>query len=120
MMVMPVGQCVYRKILKISPGADIFQRPFLRGLFFEGLIFGGAYLRGKICVSKSIELALWLDVNLPLFFFVFEGNFPILSPQGACIWRGDFMEGFLCYRFGGAYIWSLGLYREGLIFRNFM
>ena len=37
----------YRKISKISPRAYIFQRPFLRGLFLEGLIFGGAYLRGK-------------------------------------------------------------------------
>ena len=35
----------YRKIPKISPGAYIFQRPFLRGLFLEGLIFGGAYFR---------------------------------------------------------------------------
>ena len=43
---------------KISPGAYIFQRPFLRGLFLEGLIFGGAYLRRKICVSKLIGLAL--------------------------------------------------------------
>ena len=25
---------------------------------FEGLIFGGAYLRREICVSKSIGLAL--------------------------------------------------------------
>ena len=32
----------YRKIPKIGPGAYIFQRPFLRGLFLEGLIFGGA------------------------------------------------------------------------------
>ena len=44
----------YRKI----PGAYIFQRPFLRGLFLEGLIFGGAYLRREICVSESIGLAL--------------------------------------------------------------
>ena len=42
----------YRKIPKISPGAYIFQRPF-----FEGLIFGGAYVRREICVSKSIGLA---------------------------------------------------------------
>ena len=49
----------YRKILKISPGAYIFQRPFLRGLFFEGLIFGGAYLRREICLSKSIGQALY-------------------------------------------------------------
>ena len=48
----------YLKIPKISPGAFIFQRPFLRGFFLEGLIFGGAYLRREICVSKSIGLAL--------------------------------------------------------------
>ena len=64
----------YHKIPKISPGAYIFQRPLLRGLyseglifggaylrrglFLEGLIFGGAYLRREICVSKLIGLAL--------------------------------------------------------------
>ena len=48
----------YRKIPKISPGAYIFQRPILRGLFLEGLIFGGAYLQRETCVSKSIGLAL--------------------------------------------------------------
>ena len=53
---------VYRKIPKISPGAYIFQRPFLRSLFLEGLIFGGAYLWREIFVSKSIGLAL-LPVN---------------------------------------------------------
>ena len=45
------------KIPKISPGAYIFQRPFLRGLFLEGPIFGGAYVRREICVSNSIGLA---------------------------------------------------------------
>ena len=48
---------LYRKIPKINPGAYIFQRPFLRSLFLEGLIFGGAYVRREICVSKSIGLA---------------------------------------------------------------
>ena len=48
----------YRKIPKISPGAYIFQRVFLRGLLFEGLMVGGAYLRREICISKSIGLAL--------------------------------------------------------------
>ena len=40
----------YRKIPKISPeagggggGGYIFQRPFLRGLFSEGLIYGGKF-----------------------------------------------------------------------------
>ena len=35
----------YRKFPKISPGAYIFQRPFLRGLFLEGLIYGGKFAR---------------------------------------------------------------------------
>ena len=46
----------YRKIPKISPGAYIFQRPILRGLFLEGVIFKGAYLRREVCVSYSIGL----------------------------------------------------------------
>ena len=54
----------YRKIPKISPGTYIFQRPFLRGLVLEGLLFRGAYLRREICVSKWIGLALQLEVNL--------------------------------------------------------
>ena len=47
----------YRKIPKISLGAYIFQKPFMKGLFLEGLILGGAYVRREICVSKSIGLA---------------------------------------------------------------
>ena len=49
---------------------------------------------------------------LALFYFVFEGNFPSTSPQGAYIWRGDLTEGFLRYRFGG-------LIHGGAYFRNF-
>ena len=44
----------YCKIPKISPGAYIFQRPFLRGLFLKGLIFGGAYLRGKFAFLSRL------------------------------------------------------------------
>ena len=58
----------YCKTPKISPGAYIFQRSFLRGLFLEGLIFGGAYVQREICVSKSIGLALFLERNLPFLF----------------------------------------------------
>ena len=50
-----------------STGGCIFQRPFLGGLFLERLIFGGAYLQREICVSKSIGLALYWEVNLPFF-----------------------------------------------------
>ena len=42
-----------------------------------------------------------------LFYFVFEGNFPITY-----IWRGDLTEGFLGYRFGG-------LIHGGTYFQNF-
>ena len=38
------------KIPKISPGSYVFQRPFLRGLFLDRLIFVGAYLRREVCV----------------------------------------------------------------------
>ena len=110
----------YCKILKISPGAYIFQRPFLRGLFLEELIFGGAYLRSVICVSQSIGLALQLEGNLPFLLcftlYVFEGNFQVQAPGGAYIWRGNLTEGFLHYEFGGlifgeAYTWR-GLFSE--------
>ena len=47
-----------------------------------------------------------------LFYFVFEGNFPRTSSQGAYIWRGDLTDGFLCYRFGG-------LIHGGAYFQNF-
>ena len=105
---------LYRKIPKISPGAYIYQRPFLRGLFLEGLIFGGAYLRREICVSKSIELALQLKGNL-LFLLCFTLYLRAISkyksPGRLIIGRGDLTEGFLRYEFGGAYIWR-GLFSE--------
>ena len=63
----------------------------------ERLIFGGAYLRREICVSiVGSKFTVFT-----LFYFVFEGNFPITSPWGAYIWRGDLTEGLLRYRFGG-------------------
>ena len=108
----------YHKIPKISPGAYIFQRPYLRGLFLEGLIFGGDYLRREICVWKSIGLALFLVGNLPFFFvsLCIWGQFPSTSLPGAYIWRGDLPEVFLRYKFGGlifggTYTWR-GLFSE--------
>ena len=108
----------YRKIPKISPGASIFQRPFLRGLFLERLIFGGAYLRREMCFKidwPSLIVGSKFTV-FALFYFLFEGNFPSTSPREAYIWRGDLTEGFLRYRiggliFGGAYTWR-GLFSE--------
>ena len=113
----------YRKIPKIGPGAHVFQRPFLRGLFFfEWLIVGGAYLRREICVSKSIGLALGVGSKFTvfaLFYFVFEGYFPRTSPRGEA--RGEliFGRGFFALPVWGAYTWrgffseNYGMRREG-------
>ena len=81
---------------------------------FEGLILGGAYLRRDIDWA-SLIVGSKLTV-FALFYFAFEGNSPSTSPRGAYIWRGNLMEGFLRYRFGGLIFWR-GLYMEGLIFR---
>ena len=66
--------------------AYIFQRPFLRGLFLEGLIFGGAYLRREIYLPFEIDWASVLAgskfIGFALFSFEFEGNFPSTSPGG--------------------------------------
>ena len=107
----------YRKIPKISPGAYIFQRPFLRGLFLEGLIFGGAYIRRGLSTEGNLHFK-WgrIFTIFALFYLVFEGKFQVQAPQGAYIWRGDLTEGFLHYDFGGlifggAYSWR-GLFSE--------
>ena len=109
----------YRKIPKISPWAYISQRPFLRGLFLEGLIFGGAYLRKEICVSKSIGLALWLEVNLPFllcFTLYLRAIFQVQAP-GGLIFEERFNRGFFRLPDWGAYIWR-GLIHRGAYFRN--
>ena len=110
----------YHKIPKISPGAYVFQRPFLRGLFLEGLIFRGSYARREICVSKSIGLTYsWKEFTFfALFYFVFEGNFQVQAPVGACIWRRDLMKGFSHYRFGGLIFGGAHTWRG--FFWNFM
>ena len=106
-------QTEYRKIPKISPGAYIFQGPFLRGLFLEGPIFGGAYERREICVIKSVGLDC-SGKEIYHFCFIWlciRGQILSTSPRGgAYIRRGDLTEGFLRYDFegpifGGAYTW---------------
>ena len=102
----------YRKIPKISPGAYIFQRPFLGGLLLVGLIFGGAYLRRGICVLKSIGLA-YSCKEIYRFCFVLLciwGPFPSTSSPGGFYSEGRRNGGFFALR-----VWG-GLYKEGLIF----
>ena len=93
----------YRKIPKIV------QRPLLRALYLEVVIFGGAYLRREICVSKSIELALQLEVNLPFLLrltLYLRASFQVQAPgEGGglfykgffalLVWRGLYLEGFI-------------------------
>ena len=94
---------------KICPGAYIFQRPFLRSLFLEGLIFGWAYVRREIFVSKSIGLAYsWKEFTVfALLYFVLEAIFQVQAP-GGLIFVGDLTEGFFCV----LQVW-------GAYFRNF-
>ena len=85
----------YRKIPKISLGAYIFQRLFLRGLYSD--IRRGLSTEGN--VRFKVDWASPIDGSkftvLALFYFVFEGNFPSTSPRGAYIGRGLYMEGLI-------------------------
>ena len=82
---------------------------FCKGAIFEGLIFGGAYIRRGLSTEGNLRFEIdWASLTVgskltvfALFYFVFQGNFPSTSPRGAYIWRGDLTEGFLRYRFGG-------------------
>ena len=83
----------------------------------EGLIFGGAYIRREICVSKSIGLAC-SEKEIYHFCFVLlciRGQIPSTSPPGGLYAEGRFNGGFFALRFWVAYIWR-GLYMEELIF----
>ena len=93
----------YRKIPKISPRAYIFQRPFLRGLFLEGPIFGGAYVRREICVIKSVGLDC-SGKEIYHFCFVLlciQGQIPSTSPPRGSYLEGQFDGGFFALRFWG-------------------
>ena len=109
----------YRKILKMSPGAYIFSKAL-----FEGLIFGGAYIRRGLSTEGNLRFKIdWASLIVgskftvfALFYFVFEGNFQVQAPRGAYFRRGNLTEGFLRYEsggliFGGAYTW-MGLFSE--------
>ena len=102
---------IYCKIPKISPGACIFQTPFLSGLFLEGLIYGGK-LRFKIDWASLIVGRKFTIFPLIVLLCIW-GQFPNTTTGGAYIWRGDLTEGFLRCEFGG-------LIFEGAYFRNFM
>ena len=98
------------KIPTISPGAYIFQRRFLRGLFLEGLIYEGNL---RINIDWASLIVGRKFTVFTLFYSVCEGDFPSTSPWGgggAYIWRSDLMEDFCVTSLGG-------LYLEGVIFQ---
>ena len=72
---------------------------------------------GEICVSKSIGLALQLEVNLPFllcFSLYLRTIFQVQAPRGLYL-EGRFNGGFFALPVKEASIWR-GLYTEGLIF----
>ena len=73
---------IFYTIPKISPGAYIFQRPFLRGLFLEGLIFGGTYLQREICFKLEVNFLFLLCFNLYL-----RAIFQAQAPRGLIFGR---------------------------------
>ena len=71
----------------------------------DGLIFGGAYLRREICVSKWIGLALQLEINLPFllcFTFYLRAIFQVQAPGGLYL-EGRFNAGFFALAVWEAY-----------------
>ena len=75
---------------------------YLSKALFEGLIFGGAYVRKEICLSKSIAIAYrWKEIyHFCFVLFCIRGQIPCTNLRGH-IRRGDLTEGFLHYEFGG-------------------
>ena len=109
----------YRKIPENKPQGLHFSKAL-----FEGLIFGGAYIRRGFPTEGKLRFKIdWVSrivgskfTVFALFYFVFEVNFPSTSPWGAyIILEGRFNGGFFPLPDWGAYIWR-GLYMEGLIF----
>ena len=80
----------YRKIPKISPGAYIFQRPFLRGLFLEGLMFAGG-----LCTEGNLRLKIDWPSLIParkftvfLCFTLYLRTISKYKPPGGPIFGG--------------------------------
>ena len=70
-------------------------------------IFGVAYVRREICVSKSIGLACSRKeiYNFCFVLLCIRGQIPSTSPPKGLYSEGQFNRGFFALRFWGAYIW---------------
>ena len=114
------GEAEKKKKTKIPKNSENKPRDlYFSKALFEGLIFGRAYVRREICVSKSIGLAC-SGKEIYHFCFVLlciRGQIPSTSPRGAYIRRGDLMEVFCVTILGGLCL--EGLTHGGAYFRNF-
>ena len=103
---------IYRKILKISPGACIFQRPFLRGLYSEEFIYGGNFaFQNRLGYPYSWKQ----NYRFCFVLLCIWGKFSKYKPLGGLYLEGRFNGRFFALPVWGTYIW-MGLYIEGLIF----
>ena len=74
---------------------------------FEGLIFGGAYIRRGLSMEENLHFEIDWDSLIvaskftvfALFYFLFEGNFPNTSPRGGIFLEGRFNRGFFALQF---------------------
>ena len=97
-----------RKIPKISTRAYIFQRPFLRGLFLEGLIYGGKFaFQNRLGQPYSWK---WI-YRFCFVLLCIWGQFSKYKPPWGLYLEGLFNGGFFALPVWGAYIWR-GLFSE--------
>ena len=102
---------------KISPGAYIFQRSFLRLILGGACIWRGLSTEGNFTFHKRLgQPYSWKDIYLSCFVVLcICGQFPSNSPPGCLYLEGRFNEGFFALQIWGAYI-CRGLYMDWLIF----
>ena len=108
---------IYRKIPKINPGTYIFLKAL-----FEGLIFGGAYIRRGVSTEGNLRFKIdWASLIVGRKFTVllcltlYLRAISKYKPPGGLYLERRFNGGFFALRVLGAYIWR-GVYMEGLIF----
>ena len=99
-----------------------------RGLYFskppfEGLIFGGAYIRRGLSREGNLRFKIdWASLTVgmkitvfALLYFVFEAiskyKYKFPRGRGAYIRRGDLTKGFLRYEFGGLILGGASTWR---------
>ena len=118
---MKISFICYRKNPKDKPWGLYFSKAL-----FEGLIFGGAYIRRGLSTEWNSCFKIdWVSLIVgrkftvfAFFFFVIEGNFQVKAPTKGGGGVGLYLEGrfnrgfFLHYEFGG-------LIFGGVYFRNF-